>query len=227
VDEDYVSRAAIELASRDATRISRSVDRPPLLLDREATPASKARATTKAGRKPASSVESAPANEAHRRLAAHPRLLRQSAANAEKHARMLASQKWVYPTFNFHLTEMFGVPGPYWASGYHTGIDFATAYGTPVVAVGNGTVVHTGWDGPYGNQVRVRLPNGDQVWYNHLSSIEVTAGRPVRKGQRLGRVGETGNAFGYHLHFEYRLASDLTHAVDPLPYFADHGLAFR
>ncbi len=45
------------------------------------------------------------------------------------------------------------------------------------------------------------------------------------KGQPLGRVGDTGNSFGYHLHFEYRLASDLSSAVDPVPYFREHGLS--
>ena len=106
-------------------------------------------------------------------------------------------------------------PGGYWSTGYHTGIDFATAYGTPVVAVTNATVVQTGWDGPYGNQIRLQLENGDEVWYNHLSSIEVTVGETVLKGQEIGRVGDTGNAYGFHLHFEYRLASDLHDGVDP------------
>ena len=128
------------------------------------------------------------------------------------------------PTTNFNISTWFGEAGPYWSTGYHTGIDFATDYGTPVVAVSNLTVVQTGWDGPYGNQIRLQLENGDEVWYNHLSSIEVTVGETVLKGQEIGRVGETGNAYGYHLHFEYRLASDLQHGVDPVPYFEQHGI---
>ena len=55
----------------------------------------------------------------------------------------------------------------------------------------------------------LQFDNGDEVWYNHLSAIEVTTGQTVVKGQEIGRVGDTGNAYGYHLHFEYRLASDL------------------
>jgi murein DD-endopeptidase MepM/ murein hydrolase activator NlpD len=118
------------------------------------------------------------------------------------------------------------VPGPYWASGYHTGIDFATACGTPTYAVTAAVVRRTGWDGAYGNQVRLRLPNGDQVWYNHMldGTIAVHQGESVAKGQRIGRVGETGNAYGCHLHFEYRLASHLKTAVNPAPYFAAHGI---
>lgn len=203
LDGDYVvNTATLTLASRDATKISRSVQRPPAL------PVNKKDAT-----------------KAERRALARYHLLREAADNAEKFANRLSSRQWVLPTTGFHLTAMFGEAGPYWASGYHTGVDFATAYGTPVVAVANGTVVQTGWDGPYGNQVRVQLPNGDQVWYNHLSAIEVTPGTPVLKGQPLGRVGDTGNSYGYHLHFEYRLASDLRTGVDPVPYFLDHGLS--
>jgi murein DD-endopeptidase MepM/ murein hydrolase activator NlpD len=216
LDGRYVSRAATaELASRDATRLSRAATRPATL--------------------PSNKEKHVNVNKADRRREEQFKLLRQTANNAEKTAKRLSrhdakrasSREWVYPTTNFHLTEMFGVPGPHWASGYHTGIDFATAYGTPVVAVANGTVVQTGWDGAYGNQIRLQLPNGDQVWYNHLSSIQVTRGQPVLKGQALGRVGETGNAFGYHLHFEYRLSTDLTSAVDPLPFFAQHGLTLK
>ena len=128
------------------------------------------------------------------------------------------------PTSGFHITVWFGEAGPYWSSGYHTGIDFATASGTPLVAVANATVAQAGWDGAYGNQIRLQLENGDQVWYNHLSLIEVGAGQAVSQGQEIGQVGETGNAYGAHLHFEYRLASDLSTAVDPAPFFEQHGI---
>ena len=149
------------------------------------------------------------------------------ARNAEQYAKELSSDTWVYPTTNFRITVWFGEAGGYWETGYHTGIDFATAYGTPVVSVAGATVAQTGWDGSYGNQIRLTLENGDQVWYNHLAAIEVNVGDTVLKGQEIGRVGETGNAYGYHLHFEYRLASDLETPVDPAPYFAAHDLPLR
>jgi murein DD-endopeptidase MepM/ murein hydrolase activator NlpD len=196
--------AAAALDSRDATRISRSATRPAALPEKK---------------KDASKPE--------RRALARYTMLRQAANDAEKYAKRLSSTNWSMPTADFRISAPFGVAGPYWASGYHTGTDFAAAYGTPVVAVDNGTVVKTGWDGPYGNQVRLKLPNGDQVWYNHLSAIEVTVGRPVLKGQELGRVGDTGNAFGYHLHLEYRPAAGPSAPVDPMPYLRDHGLSFR
>lgn len=195
--------AAAALDSRDATRISRSETRPPSLPDKKN------------------------ATKPERRALTRYTLLREAANDAEKYAKRLSSSNWSLPTAHSRVSALFGVAGPYWASGYHTGLDFAAPYGTPVVAVDNGTVVKTGWDGPYGNQVRMRLPNGDQVWYNHLSAIEVTVGRPVLKGQDLGRVGDTGNAFGYHLHLEYRPAGGPSAPVDPMPYLRDHGLSFR
>jgi murein DD-endopeptidase MepM/ murein hydrolase activator NlpD len=204
---------AIGRPSDQDNRISRSGTRPPTS------------ANVKTGS--ATSAHSGPANEADLTRVVRDRLARAAATGAEPSAKRVSSQTWVYPTRHFHVTEMFGVPGPYWASGYHTGIDFATAYGTPVVAVGNGTIARTGWDGSYGNQIRLRLPNGDQVWYNHLSSIGVARGQPVARGQALGRVGDTGNAFGYHLHLEYRVSGHLSHPVDPLPYLVDHGLPLR
>ncbi len=143
---------------------------------------------------------------------------------AKVHAHELESDEWVLPTSGFRISTWFGEAGPYWSSGYHTGIDFATAYGTPAVAVANGVVVQTGWDGAYGNQVRVQLENGDEVWYNHLSSIDVYSGQEVFKGQPVGRVGDTGNSYGAHLHFEVRLASNLGDGVDPRPFFLEHNV---
>ncbi|MBA3309039.1 MAG: peptidoglycan DD-metalloendopeptidase family protein [Nocardioidaceae bacterium] len=145
----------------------------------------------------------------------------QAAKRAEK-LRVARADMWVLPTSKYHVSGVFGEAGPYWSSGYHTGIDLAAGYGTPAFAVTNGVVARSGWDGAYGYQVRLRLGNGDEVWYSHLSSIDVTSGESVAKGQRLGRIGDTGNAFGYHLHLEYRLATDLDTGVDPEPHFVEH-----
>ena len=198
----YVANlSSASLQGRDATQVSRSSARPSVA-------------------RTGASLQTL----AEKQAQARSDLLRSAADNAENYADELASDLWVLPTSGFHISVWFGEAGGYWSSGYHTGIDFATAYGTPVVAVGNATVVQTGWDGPYGNQIRLQFDNGDQVWYNHLSAIEVTVGQAVLKGQPLGRIGDTGNAYGYHLHFEYRLASDLHNGVDPVPYFIAHGI---
>jgi murein DD-endopeptidase MepM/ murein hydrolase activator NlpD len=200
----YVANlSSASLEGRDVTQVSRSGARPELGNDSSAK------------------------EEAEKQAKARNAELKSAAEDAEKYAQELSSDTWVLPTTGFHISTWFGEAGGYWSSGYHTGIDFATAYGTPVVAVSNLTVVQTGWDGPYGNQIRLKLENGDEVWYNHLSSIEVTVGETVLKGQEIGRVGDTGNAYGYHLHFEYRLASNLHDGVDPAPFFEEHGIALR
>jgi murein DD-endopeptidase MepM/ murein hydrolase activator NlpD len=161
---------------------------------------------------------------AEREAAARGAQLASAESAAKTYAKTLASQQWVLPTSGFHISTWFGEPGPYWATGYHTGIDFATACGTPEVAVSAGVVAQSGWDGPYGNQVRLQLPNGDQVWYNHMVAIKTHLGAHVPQGGLIGLVGETGNAYGCHLHFEYRLAADLKLAVNPYPFFLAHGI---
>ena len=150
--------------------------------------------------------------------------LASSAPHPGRADKRSAGNTWVLPTSHFYIGTWFGVPGWYWASGYHTGIDFVTACGTPEVAVTAGVVAQAGWDGPYGNQVRLQLPNGDQVWYNHMVQIKTRLGAHLKQGGLVGLAGETGNAYGCHLHLEYRLAGDLDTAVNPAPYFGAHGL---
>lgn len=86
----------------------------------------------------------------------------------------------------------------------HLGIDYAAAPGTPVVAVGRGTVTFAGWNGGYGKFVELRHGNGYSTRYAHLSRIaaQVSPGAKVAQGQVLGHVGQTGLATGPHLHFE-------------------------
>ena len=201
------SLSSASLAGRDATQVSRSGG---------------SRAITVA---PDNSLVSA----AERQAAARSDKLADAADDAQSYAEELASNEWIPPTSSYRFSTPFGVAGPYWASGYHTGIDLSAGYGQTVVAPATGVVSAAGWDGAYGNQVRIRLDNGDEIWLNHMSSIDVTAGQSVVRGQQLGRVGATGNVSSptaYHIHVEYRLASDLDTGVDPVPYFAEHGVDF-
>jgi murein DD-endopeptidase MepM/ murein hydrolase activator NlpD len=95
----------------------------------------------------------------------------------------------------------------------HEGIDIGAGYGAPVRAVANGTVIHAGWMGGYGNLVVVDHGGGLSTAYAHLSSI--VAGGGVSQGQVVGYIGCTGHCFGPHLHFEVRVNGS---AVDPLGY---------
>ena len=85
----------------------------------------------------------------------------------------------------------------------HYAIDIAADYGTKVVAAAPGTVIFAGWkDNGGGYQVWIAHGSGIFTTYNHMSAITVGTGQSVARGQQVGRVGQTGNATGPHLHFE-------------------------
>lgn len=96
-------------------------------------------------------------------------------------------------------------------SAEHKAIDIAASSGSPVYAAEDGTVSYVQiWDGSYdttgmmsyGHMVEVRHADSNTTLYAHLSEINVQQGEKVVRGQRIGRVGSTGNATGPHLHFE-------------------------
>ena len=87
----------------------------------------------------------------------------------------------------------------------HLGVDYAAATGTPVRAVGDGTIEFAGVQGGFGNVVMVKHRNNSTTVYAHLSRILVKQGQSVSQGQNIGAVGATGWATGPHLHFEFRV----------------------
>jgi murein DD-endopeptidase MepM/ murein hydrolase activator NlpD len=114
--------------------------------------------------------------------------------------------------------EVAGVFYPH----FHTGLDIANAYGTPVRAAATGVVVLAGSsvDGAgnlvgYGNYVVIQHADGYRTLYGHLAELDVSAGQAVVEGQQIGREGSTGWSTGPHLHFEVRHDGDV---VDPVPY---------
>jgi len=99
----------------------------------------------------------------------------------------------------------------------HTGIDMAVPEGTPVYAAESGVViVAQTWSG-YGNTIVINHGNGLWTLYGHLKpgGILVEKGQTVKRGEKIGLVGKTGTATGYHLHFEVRKNGN---PVDPTPY---------
>ena len=88
----------------------------------------------------------------------------------------------------------------------HKGIDIAAPYGTPIYAAESGTVIEAagGWNGGYGNCVKISHADGNVTLYGHQSSLAVEYGDYVVKGQLIGYVGSTGDSSGNHLHFEVR-----------------------
>lgn len=86
----------------------------------------------------------------------------------------------------------------------HDGIDIANALDTPVYAAYRGTVSFAGTMSGYGRIVIINHPQGYSTRYAHLAGFRVSAGQQVSREQRIGRMGQSGNATGPHLHFEVR-----------------------
>jgi murein DD-endopeptidase MepM/ murein hydrolase activator NlpD len=104
---------------------------------------------------------------------------------------------------------------------FHSGIDLAAAIGTPVQAVGDGTVAFAGTQGAYGNLVVINHARGYQTRYAQLSKIQVKVGQTVKKGAAIALVGQSGapSLRQPHLHFEVRSNSKLGWvAEDPSPF---------
>ncbi len=87
---------------------------------------------------------------------------------------------------------------------FHEGMDFASATGTPVYATGDGTVTTAGWHSGYGNMIELNHGYNYTTRYAHLSKIIVQPGQRVKRGDKIGEVGNTGKSTGSHLHYEVR-----------------------
>ena len=140
---------------------------------------------------------------------------------AEARAGEIAKNQWQLPTTGYHLTARFGMAGGLWSSN-HTGLDFATSIGTPIVAVANGVITETGSAGAYGNRTIETLADGTELYYCHQNTIGVRVGQKVAAGQQIGEVGNTGNTTGPHLHLEVRPGGG--DPVDPYQALVFHGL---
>jgi murein DD-endopeptidase MepM/ murein hydrolase activator NlpD len=100
----------------------------------------------------------------------------------------------------------------------HEGIDLPAPTGTPVYAAADGQVVYAG-NGirGYGNLIVLQHAGDLLTVYAHNSTLLVSQGRPVRAGERIALVGQTGHATGPHLHFEVRQGQI---PRDPMPYLS-------
>ncbi len=105
----------------------------------------------------------------------------------------------VQPVYG-RISCRFGNQGSY----YHTGLDIATAHGTPIVAAADGTVTYAAYHYSYGNLLIITHANGVQTYYAHCSKLYVSVGSVVSQGQTIAAVGSTGNSTGPHLHLEVR-----------------------
>jgi murein DD-endopeptidase MepM/ murein hydrolase activator NlpD len=100
----------------------------------------------------------------------------------------------------------------------HGGLDIGAPLGTPVIASDSGYVTFAGWDKTgYGNLVIINHGNGFLTYYGHLSEITVKKGDTVAQGQRIGRVGASGNSTGPHLDFRIRRSNVFRNPLGFLP----------
>jgi murein DD-endopeptidase MepM/ murein hydrolase activator NlpD len=124
---------------------------------------------------------------------------------------------WVLPIQRYEVTSMFGRR---WGL-LHAGVDLGAAQGTPFYAAAAGRVVVARWNGGYGNNVQIDHGGGILTVYGHSSKLLVKEGQEVQAGERIALVGDTGHAFGAHLHFEVRVDGT---PVEPLAFMRRHGV---
>lgn len=142
-------------------------------------------------------------------------------ARLQQRARLISSTPSITPVKGI-LTSGFGYRNDPVTQGRgdHQGVDIAAAPGQPVRASADGLVLRAGTMGGLGSAIYLAHGYGLTTRYGHLSKIEVRPGQRVKRGDIIGRVGNTGRSTGYHLHYEVRQDGD---PVNPLVYILDHG----
>jgi murein DD-endopeptidase MepM/ murein hydrolase activator NlpD len=134
----------------------------------------------------------------------------------------LINGAWALPEYG-NITSGFGFRlYPY--RSFHLGTDIGAACGTQIFAAHAGTVSYAGWNGIYGNFIRIDLgQDGVQNEYGHIlmGGLKVRVGDTVSAGQVIALVGKTGGATGCHLHFGVRINGLVT---DPVPFMHANGI---
>ncbi len=133
----------------------------------------------------------------------------------EKRSNSLNGFPDLWPTDGGIISSAYGGRIAPIGTGYdwHPGIDIAVDFGAPVYAAAAGTVETAGWNGGYGRYVQIDHGNGYETAYGHMSSIAVTNGDTVRKGDIIGFAGSSGYSTGPHIHFEVMVDGQY---IDPM-----------
>lgn len=100
---------------------------------------------------------------------------------------------------------------------YHAATDIACAQNTPIYAADSGKVLRAEWHWSYGNYVLIDHGGGLSTLYAHCTSLATSVNQYVNKGQVIGYVGQTGNAYGYHLHLEVRVNGERVNPAGYIP----------
>ncbi len=132
----------------------------------------------------------------------------EKAALAAQNRRHYGGGQFVWPAPSYsYISSEFGnrIHPIYGTTRFHSGLDMASAYGTPILAAADGVVVAASYDPSMGNYVMI--DHGDSLYtiYMHCSSLYVSKGQEVSAGANIATVGSTGASTGPHLHFSVRL----------------------
>jgi murein DD-endopeptidase MepM/ murein hydrolase activator NlpD len=146
------------------------------------------------------------------------------AAAAQLGAGEISSSGWAKPVTGY-ISSNYGYRvhprTGNWA--FHAGVDLAAPCGRNIYAPYSGTVVYAGWNGGYGNYLRIDHGNGLTTAYGHIitGGTLVKQGQAVVVGQNIARVGTTGASTGCHLHYEVR-SNGIT--TNPVTFMRDKGI---
>ncbi len=123
----------------------------------------------------------------------------------EKNQTNLGTGKYIWPVRG-QIVQNFGwrIHPILRKRQFHTGLDIAVEYGTPILAADSGVVIFSGYNGGYGKMLLIDHGSGFSTLYGHASALLVDKGQTVVKGQVVAKVGTTGLSTGPHLHFEIR-----------------------
>lgn len=101
---------------------------------------------------------------------------------------------------------------------FHAGVDFPARVGTAIQSSGDGVVVEAGWHSGYGQCVKISHGYGYETWYAHMNKIYVHAGEKLKKGHKIGEVGDTGLSTAPHLHYEVHFKGN---PINPINFCMD------
>lgn len=124
---------------------------------------------------------------------------------------------FIWPLDGFtNVSSGFGNRVLYGVADFHRGLDIVADGGTPIHACNGGTVLRSEYHYSWGNYVLIDHGGGLCTLYAHMTATAVSAGATVSQGDVIGYVGQTGNAYGNHLHLEYWINGQIT---DPYAMF--------
>jgi murein DD-endopeptidase MepM/ murein hydrolase activator NlpD len=147
---------------------------------------------------------------------------------ANNQQKMLASLPSVKPVREDKLQKSIGTSSPalayrihpvYKIKKFHAGLDFPARVGTAIQATGDGVVKEAGWHPAMATACKISHGYGYETWYAHMNKMSVRPGEKVKKGQKIGEVGDTGLSTAPHLHYEVHYKGN---PINPINFCMDN-----